>query len=446
MGALLRNIWHGAQLTLFLGSKREYFQYGKWQAAWLVFTLLLVAGIPKYYKAGLGAQLNTYALPGFLLTIAISLVAYYIVSRFLGRDRAGELIVVGLSASVFVSVVSVGYNYYTESFPVTSKSGFVVASAIQILLLIWAVIVECRVFRLIYAVTKKKALFFAVLVYAFVIALYAFLALDQDLFWPENNEEPVSAYDSVNLEDTYYSQPRLLSDAINRLDLHTTGESDLYLVTFASYGEQDVFKKEIEFVKQRVEEKYGNAGKTIRLINHLDTIDTDPLANAPNLQAVLNGVRGKMSIEEDMLMLYLTSHGSKNAELSSWFWPINPNPINATSLHQMLDKSGIKWRIVIVSACYAGSFIDLLKDENTMIITASSAENTSFGCSNDRELTYFAEAMFKHAWTQSDSIEEVFEIAKQWVTEKENSEDKTPSEPQIFIGKNIETMISEKNY
>ncbi len=51
----------------------------------------------------------------------------------------------------------------------------------------------------------------------------------------------------------------------------------------------------------------------------------------------------------------------------------------------------------MVSACYAGGFIEPLKDDRTLVITAADAHHTSFGCGAESDFTYFGKAYFDQA-------------------------------------------------
>ena len=87
-----------------------------------------------------------------------------------------------------------------------------------------------------------------------------------------------------------------------------------------------------------------------------------------------------------MLVLFLTSHGSQDGlEVQNGSLPLAQ--LAPADLRELLDASAIRWRIIIVSACYAGVFFDELKTETTLIVTAADAEHTSFGCEEDRDLT-----------------------------------------------------------
>jgi len=110
----------------------------------------------------------------------------------------------------------------------------------------------------------------------------------------------------------------------------------------------------------------------------------------------------------------------------------------------MLQQSGVKWRVIVVSACYAGGFIEPLRDENSVVITAAAQDRSSFGCEPDREFTYFGEAYFRDALARTRSFTGAFELAKEIVAKKEADEKLTPSLPQMWVGPAIAERL--KNF
>jgi len=48
--------------------------------------------------------------------------------------------------------------------------------------------------------------------------------------------------------------------------------------------------------------------------------------------------------------------------------------MTGTDLATALRESGIKWRVIVVSACHAGAFIHALQDDNTIILTAAAPD------------------------------------------------------------------------
>jgi hypothetical protein len=163
-------------------------------------------------------------------------------------------------------------------------------------------------------------------------------------------------------------------------------------------------------------------------VNNRRTVQELPAASVSNLRWALNGVAGKMDLEEDILFLYLTSHGSPHL-VSVYFPELALNNLEDRALKDMLDHAGIKWRVLVVSACYSGSFIDTLKDDRTLIITAAAANKTSFGCSDETDWTYFGDAYINTALRGDRSFIAAFEHARAIIAEKESAGQLTPSEP-----------------
>jgi hypothetical protein len=107
----------------------------------------------------------------------------------------------------------------------------------------------------------------------------------------------------------------------------------------------------------------------------------------------------------------------------------------------MLDEAGIKWRVVIVSACYSGGYIKTLQSPNTLVATASAADKTSFGCGNEFEFTYFGQAFFKDQLNHQTSFISALKQADIEIGKREVREKKEPSKPQLSVGTGIETKL-----
>lgn len=122
------------------------------------------------------------------------------------------------------------------------------------------------------------------------------------------------------------------------------------------------------------------------------------------------------------------------------------NDLYADDLKAALQASGIRWRVLIVSACYSGTFIDPLKDDHTIIFTAARADRTSFGCSDERDLTYFGEALFREALPASSSLLDAFTRTQRIIAKREEEEGLDPSQPQIYIGEQMRTKLAELGF
>src|SRR5690606_18388600 len=88
-------------------------------------------------------------------------------------------------------------------------------------------------------------------------------------------------------------------------------------------------------------------------------------------------------------------------------------------LAEILQESGIKNRIIFVSACYSGMMIDQLKNDDTLIMTAAAKNRRSYGCSDDSKLTYFAEAYFEQAFPAEKDWVKAFTAAKKILEQRE---------------------------
>ncbi|MGH1543292.1 MAG: C13 family peptidase [Arenicella sp.] len=437
----ISNLWQGMQLSLLLPVKRERFYFGNLQIVLLVLSIVAIDIISDYWVAGDVSQFNAYGISNLAFYLGLYFVGFFFVGQLLRTHKISEFVLLSLSGLVSFNIGSIFYRLHvlTGDLEIAQQAWFVWMA--WGLMLCWMFIIIYRACRLAFDSSKAASWITSVAFTLFVV--FSASAVPEQPFFYASEPKDEQYEEPLNVENVYYQQAELMQNSINQLQEHRANQKDLYLVTFASYGYQDVFMKEVAYVQNAFEERYGHFNQVLSLINHEKTIDEFPLANKPNLALSLNAVRQRMNPDDDAVMIYLTSHGSKDARLSASLWPLEPNSLDADGLKEILDESGIKWRIVIVSACYSGSFIEPLQDENTLIITASAKDRTSFGCSNDRELTYFAEAFFQHAWPQSSSLLETFEIARTWVTQKETKEGKENSKPQVFIGERMKQYLRE---
>jgi Peptidase C13 family len=253
-----------------------------------------------------------------------------------------------------------------------------------------------------------------------------------------------AGYPSPASEEVLAAQPELLDDALDALEDERPGVVDLYFVGFASYAGEDVFRKDVERARDLLDDRFDTDGRSIVLINNPRTMLDDPLATITNLKATLNEIGKTINPDEDVVMLYLASHGSKDHSLAIEFWPLELTQLTPGALRKMLDDSGIKWRIIVVSACYSGGYIDALKDDNTLIITASATDRQSFGCGNESDSTYFGDAFFNRALRFDDSFVKAFEQARDYVAKREKAEGQSPpSNPQMVLGSAMAAKLKE---
>ncbi len=245
------------------------------------------------------------------------------------------------------------------------------------------------------------------------------------------------------IEEVLFNQSALLQSSLKKLKYHQPEKTDLYFIAFSPYGTQDVFMNEAQLSASLFDDHYHTAGRSLMLINNKKTLDTVPMATRYNLRASLNHIANLIDKDKDILFLYLSGHGSKKQELTATLRGVKLVDLTAAELKKIFEESKVKWKVVVVSACYSGGYIDYLKDPYTMVITAASSDHVSFGCSDEAELTYFGRAFFKEALPESASFSEAFTKAKELVTQWENREGYSNSNPTIYIGTEIEKKLLE---
>ncbi|WP_343351014.1 C13 family peptidase [Pseudomonas sediminis] len=237
-----------------------------------------------------------------------------------------------------------------------------------------------------------------------------------------------------SLELGLLQQGQLLEEAIAAIPTSTPSR-ELYALTLAGDGKQSVFMREADYVSRLMRDRFGAYG-SVSLINHRDHLADRPLATRENLTRVVQAL-AERSGEEDLIFIYLTSHGSRHHELNLDQPRLQLADLPASELAALLAPLKQRDKVVVISACYSGGFIPPLKDEKTLVMTAARADRVSFGCSEENDFTYFGRALFAEALGETDNLERAFELAKERVAEREQSDGFEPSEPQIWAPRGV---------
>ncbi|SFS14987.1 Peptidase C13 family protein [Dyella sp. OK004] len=251
--------------------------------------------------------------------------------------------------------------------------------------------------------------------------------------WPAQGPTP---------EQVVYTQPRLLREALAKLTPRVAGKPNLYLVSFAGDGGEDVFRNEAEYAAILFTSRFGATVHPLVLANNPDTLEQHPLATWSNLESSLDTLAGVMKPDEDILMLYLTSHGDQDHNLLVDLDPLPLDQIGAPDLADILNKHHFKWKVVVVNACYSGGFVPKLHGPGTLVLTAARTDRSSFGCGSDSDITYFGRAWLVDALNRTPDLIEAFKQASGEIGQWEKKDELTPSEPQIDIGNGIADQLA----
>lgn len=225
------------------------------------------------------------------------------------------------------------------------------------------------------------------------------------------------------------NQGRLLDKALAAVP-PSQAPIELYSLVVAGDGQQSVFLREADYVSNMLKVRFGAHGQ-VTLVNHRDHMADRPMATRENLTRAARTL-AERSGPEDLVFIYLTSHGSQDHQLVLDQPRLQLADLAADELASALAPLKDHDKVIVISACYSGGYIAPLKDERTLIMTAARPDRVSFGCSEEADFTYFGDALFAQALNQTDDLKQAFELARTSVAERERREGFEASEPQLW--------------
>ena len=226
---------------------------------------------------------------------------------------------------------------------------------------------------------------------------------------------------------------------LDQLAPERPGTVDLYSILVGGDGSEDVFRREVAQVRRVLEERFDAAGRTVTLVNTRSA--SEPEATLRSLAYALKQVAAKMNRDEDILFLHLTTHGGSNHVLVLSHGDQELYGLSPAYLKALLEQAGIKYRIVVVSACYSGAFVSPLANPNALVITAANSKRQSFGCGKDSPITEFSRAFYLEALRQTRSFPQAARVATQIVHETERAQGRKHSYPQMRLGAALEDAL-----
>lgn len=164
--------------------------------------------------------------------------------------------------------------------------------------------------------------------------------------------------------------------------------------------------------------------------------------NSPFPQATLDNIRealssiAELSRPQDKIMIVLSSHG-KPGRLLLHRGDAPTSPLHASFLKEWMHALDGRQVILIISACYSGSFIPYLQEPHRIILTAAAETRRSFGCASHSDGTYFMKALLRNPFATTLSVRELVRQAELEVRSEEASLGLTQaqaSDPQSFFG------------
>lgn len=225
-----------------------------------------------------------------------------------------------------------------------------------------------------------------------------------------------------------------LAEALGRLEPQRPGTVDAFVVV-AALDADPVFGREAREAGRVLAERFDAQQRTIVLAEDESPDQADAAGTPAHLDRTLARVGALMDREEDVLVLYSTSHGTPHAGLNYKHPVHGAGILTPPQLAGMLERSGARNRLIILQACFSGQFVPVLAAPRTVIATAASAMRSSFGCSPGNDWTFFGHALVNQAMRKVDSFARQFRRALVTIIGWEKKLGIEPSNPQVSVGK-----------
>jgi Peptidase C13 family len=255
-------------------------------------------------------------------------------------------------------------------------------------------------------------------------------------------------------------QVELMASALSALPPQRPGVVDTYVLA-ASLWNDPVFESEAKEAANILGRRFDSADRTILLSAGKggNSPRTLPAATPDNFQAALGRIGQVIDPKEDLVVVFVTSHGSPDGAVALQEKGRMGGALRALNLRGSLEQAGIRNKVVIVSACFSGYFILPFSDDNTVVLTAAAADKTSFGCEPQRDWTYFGDALFNHSLRGGGSLIDAYsealvtiskwedDLHAKWqampASQRQQSPEPQPSNPQMNVGETAAALTTK---
>jgi hypothetical protein len=237
------------------------------------------------------------------------------------------------------------------------------------------------------------------------------------------------------------AEHRRISVALDSLKPQRPGVVDAYVIVVALDGDP-VFSREAREAGRVLASRFDAAGRTIVLANDEGQARADAPGSPQTLALALARIAELMDRNEDVLVLYSTSHGVPNQGLVYKNLQRGVGIISPPRLSALLDPLGFKNRLLILQACYSGQFVPALRAAGTVVITAAAEDRSSFGCQAGNDWTLFGDALINHAMRQPLPLDVQLRRATVLISAAEEKAGLPASNPQISIGSDTSGWVT----
>ena len=228
-------------------------------------------------------------------------------------------------------------------------------------------------------------------------------------------------------------QDSRLEAALAALPAQRPGTVDAYVIV-AALDDDPVFNREAREAGKVLAKRFDAEQRTIVLGEDEGAERADASGTTHHLERAIARATGMMDGNEDVLILYTTSHGSPHEGLDVRHSVHGSDIISPERLKAMLAANGVQNRLVIIQACFSGQFLPALKGPRSVAVTAASSMTSSFGCSASNDWTFFGHALINQAMRKPDTLARQLRRAVVSIIGWEGKLGIAASNPQIDIG------------
>jgi hypothetical protein len=395
--------------------------------------LLCLQGGQSFLLNGRPGHVEWQVLPDLVFPLTVLWLSAWVAAVLAGEAaRTPELLADLLAGRVLLALLQLLVLLPAHAWPEEARLDAPTDRALEFLQLWWMLAALACVAR--FSAWRRLRLTLALGAFAGPWLLLLTFFQPSDFWQGDTLADEAPPVIQAMQESVFHAQPALFEDALDALEGERPGVDDLYFLGIAGDAGTTAFRNEVELADQLLGERFDTHGRSLLLVNDAGPDPQYPFATRTNLNAALARMAEVMDIDDDILMLFLSSHGTREHTVVLAEPALALADIDPPALRAALDGAGIRWRILVISACYSGGFIDALKDDHTLIITASDADHSSFGCGVADRYTWFGQAFFDEQLRKSLSLPVAFRAAARAIAAREKAGGQVPSNPQMVIG------------
>jgi len=203
-------------------------------------------------------------------------------------------------------------------------------------------------------------------------------------------------------------------------------------VVVAGDGELRVFDNGAAGMAAWLRNTGGLPSDAITRLSSAPAIIARQRIGSASLHHILRAIENLKPAAGQACLVFITSHGIENEGVALSY---DDSVLHPAALDRALSAGcGDVPTVVIVSACYSGSFArPPMARPNRIVLTAARADRPSFGCGTDETYTFFDECLL-HSLDHGPRWRDAFTATRSCVEQREAQEGEDPSMPQGWFG------------